>query len=90
MSKLNYVTKVFASFAIAISINVAYSATSKHLISVAIAVENPPVSAETKQLIERLTGKWQLAPSASNTESFKICTARYAGGTYFSSLIKFG
>lgn len=72
MSRLNYVTKVFASFAITISVNVAYSATSKHLILAAIATENPPVSVETKQLIERLTGKWQLAPSASNTESLNF------------------
>ncbi|GBO51806.1 type IV pilin PilA [Pseudanabaena sp. lw0831] len=72
MSKLNYVTKVFASLAIAISINIGYSATSKHHIPDAIAAENTPVSVETKQLIERLTGQWQLAPSVSNTESLNF------------------
>jgi uncharacterized membrane protein len=72
MSKLNYVTKVFASFAIAISINIAYSVTAKYLISAAIAAETPPVSAEAKQLIERLTGQWQLASSVSSTEALNF------------------
>jgi uncharacterized membrane protein len=69
LTKLGSITKVFASIAIAITINVAYSSTSSHLSSAAIAAENTPVSAEAKQLIERLTGQWQLATSVSNTES---------------------
>lgn len=70
LTKLSSITKVFAS--IAIAMNVAYSSTSNHLSSAAIAAENPPVSAEAKQLIERLTGQWQLAPSVSNTESLNF------------------
>ncbi len=72
LTKLGSITKVFASIAIAIAMNVAYFSNSNHLSSAAIAAENTPVSAEAKQLIERLTGQWQLAPSVSNTDSLNF------------------
>jgi hypothetical protein len=64
LTQLSSITKVFAS--IAIAMNVAYSPISNHLSPAAIAAENPPVSAEAKQLIERLTGQWQLVSATIN------------------------
>jgi hypothetical protein len=69
LTQLGSITKLFASFAIAM--NIAYSPALNHGIP-AIAAETPPVSAEAKQLIERLTGQWQLAPSVSNSESLNF------------------
>jgi hypothetical protein len=64
LTQLSSIIKVFAS--IAIAMNVAYSPIFNHLRSDAIAAENPPVSAEAKHLIERLTGQWQLVSSTIN------------------------
>ena len=70
LTKLSSITKVFASIAISIAMNIAYSATSNHLISDAIASENSPVSAEAKQLIDRLTGQWQIASPFNTNDIF--------------------
>lgn len=69
LTKLSYMTKLFASLAIAM--NIAYSPAFNQLIP-AIAAETPPVSAEAKQLIERLTGQWQLTPPVNSTEAFNF------------------
>ncbi len=70
LTQLSSITKVFASIAIAIAMNVAYAPISNHLRSDAIAAENPPVSAETKQLIDRLTGQWQIASPFNTNDIF--------------------
>lgn len=70
LTKLGSITKVFA--AIAIAMNIAYSPAFNHLSPDAIAAENTPISAETKQLIERLTGQWQLNVIVRNTDSLNL------------------
>jgi hypothetical protein len=70
LTKLSSITKLLASFAIAM--NIAYSPVFNHFIPDAIAAENTPVSAETKQLIERLTGQWQLNTIIRNSDSLNL------------------
>ena len=81
LTKLSSITKVFAS--IAIAMNVAYSPISNHLSPAAIAAENPPVSAETKQLIDRLTGQWQLVSSINTPDTLTLIFIFTADGKLY-------
>jgi hypothetical protein len=67
-TKLNLIPKVVTSLAIAIAMNIAYPAVFPNHSFEAIAAEDTPISAEAKQLIERLTGQWQLAPAVNNSD----------------------
>ncbi len=81
LTQLSSITKVFAS--IAIAMNVAYSPISNHLSSAAIAAENPPVSAEAKQLIDRLTGQWQLVSSINTPDTLTLIFIFTADGKLY-------
>jgi hypothetical protein len=83
LTQLSSITKVFASIAIAIAMNVAYAPISNHLRSDAIAAENPPVSAETKQLIDRLTGQWQLVSSINTPDTLTLIFIFTADGKLY-------
>jgi hypothetical protein len=83
LTKLSSITKIFASIAIAIAMNVAYAPISNHLRSDAIAAENPPVSAETKQLIDRLTGQWQLVSSINTPDTLTLIFIFTADGKLY-------
>jgi hypothetical protein len=81
LTQLGSITKVFA--AIAIAINIAYSSAFSHLIPDAIAAENTPVSAEAKQLIDRLTGQWQLVSSINTPDTLNLIFIFTADGKLY-------
>jgi type II secretory pathway pseudopilin PulG len=81
LTQLGSITKVFA--AIAIAMNIAYSPAFNHLIPAAIAAENTPVSAETKQLIDRLTGQWKLVSSINTPDTLNLIFIFTADGKLY-------
>ncbi len=67
-TKHNLIPKVVTSLAVAIAMNIAYPAVFTNHSLEAIAAEDTPISAEAKQVIERLTGQWQLTPAVNNSD----------------------